>query len=334
MSDVGDGNAGTARRGNEGEGAGALRIGTRGSPLARWQAEWVAGRLREVHAGLRVEIVEIKTLGDRDRNSPLARIGGAGVFTKEIQRALMEGSVDVAVHSLKDLPTRGPSELTLGAVPEREEVSDALIAPRHGTLENLPTGARIGTGSTRRGAQLRWLRPDLEIVGIRGNVETRLKLALEGELDGVVLASAGLNRLGLGGHATERLGPPRFLPAVAQGALGIECRADDDRTREALSALTHGPTLAATRAERCLLAELEGGCLIPLGAWARVVSDSGSDSGECGRLELEAAVFDAEGRRRAWASGSGRADAPEEVASEVARALRAEGAEELLRGRG
>ena len=207
-----------------------IRIGTRGSRLARWQAEWVAGRLRALHPGLHVDLVEIKTQGDRDRNSPLAAIGGLGLFTKEIQRALADSAVEVAVHSLKDLPTRGPAELTLGAVPPREESADALIAPAHRSLDNLPAGARVGTGSLRRRAQLLFLRPDLEVVGVRGNVETRLNKALGGELDGVVLAEAGLRRLGLDGHVTERLGPPEFLPAVGQGALGIECRLDDEST--------------------------------------------------------------------------------------------------------
>src|SRR4051794_24556923 len=146
--------------------AGAIRIGTRGSPLARWQAEWVAGRLRALHPGLIVELVEIKTQGDRDRNTPLAAIGGMGLFTKEIQRALLESSVEIAVHSLKDLPTGGPDELILGAVPPREESADALIAPVHRGLDNLPAGARVGTGSLRRRAQLLFLRPDLEVVGV------------------------------------------------------------------------------------------------------------------------------------------------------------------------
>ena len=164
-------------------------------------------------------------------NSPLAAIGGTGLFTKEIQRAVLDGSVDVAVHSLKDLPTQGPQELVLAAVPEREDVADALIAPVHRTLQDLPAGARVGTSSLRRRAQLLHLRPDLDVVTIRGNVETRLNQALEGKLDAVMLAWAGLHRLGLDRHVTQRLEPPTFLPAVGQGALGIECRRDDARTR-------------------------------------------------------------------------------------------------------
>src|SRR4051794_25051513 len=174
-----------------------VRIGTRGSPLARWQAEWVTARLRALHPGLVVELVEIKTHGDRDRNSPLAAIGGVGLFTKEIQRAVGDGSVDVAVHSLKDLPTQGPAGLILGAVPTREDVADALIAPVHQSLDALPPGARVGTSSPRRRAQVLFGRPDLEVVTVRGNVETRLNQALQGRLDAVVLAWAGLKRLGL-----------------------------------------------------------------------------------------------------------------------------------------
>ncbi|HEY2154230.1 MAG TPA: hydroxymethylbilane synthase, partial [Isosphaeraceae bacterium] len=259
-----------------------IRIGTRGSPLARWQAEWVADRLRAAHPGLAVELVEIKTHGDRDRNSPLASIGGAGLFTKEIQRALVEGAVEVAVHSLKDLPTEGPANLTLGAIPGREEVADALIAPRHGTFDALPPGARVGTGSLRRRAMLLHARPDLDVVGIRGNVETRLDKATSGELDAVVLAEAGLRRLGLERHITDRLAAPAFLPAVGQGALGVECRLDDKTTLELLAPLDDPEARRAVLAERRVLAELEGGCLIPMAALGRDTED--------GRLALDAAV--------------------------------------------
>src|SRR5438270_5447089 len=234
-----------------------VRIGTRGSHLARWQAEWVADRLRALHLGLAVELVEIKTQGDRDRNSPLAAIGGTGLFTKEIQRAVLDGSVDVAVHSLKDLPTQGPEELTLAAVPPREDVADALIAPVYRTLEALPQGARVGTSSLRRRAQLLHVRPDLSVETIRGNVETRLNQALTGKFDAVVLAWAGLHRLGLHEHVTQRLAPPFFLPAVGQGALGIECRIDDRITADFLRPLDDPAAHRAVLAERRALAELE-----------------------------------------------------------------------------
>jgi hydroxymethylbilane synthase len=304
-----------------GASAAKLRIGTRGSPLARWQAEWVAGRLQALHPDLLVELVEIKTQGDRDRNTPLAAIGGQGVFTKEIQRALLEAEIEVAVHSLKDLPTRGPEELVLGAVPPREALADALIAPIYRTLDALPGGARIGTGSLRRRAQLLFARPDLEIVAIRGNVETRLGRALGMHLDAVVLAEAGLRRLALEHHATERLGPPRFLPAVGQGALGIECRTDDALTRTLLAPLDDRDTHRAVSAERRALAELEGGCMIPMAAWGRV---------ESGALVLDAAVFDSDGQTRVFASLSGPLDQPEDLGQRVALSLREQGADRLL----
>lgn len=299
-----------------------VRIGTRGSPLARWQAGWVADRLRALHPQAVIELVEIKTQGDRDRNSPLSDIGGTGVFTKEIQRGLLEGSIDVAVHSLKDLPTQGPPQLTLAAIPLREALGDALIAPAHRTLAGLPSGSRVGTGSLRRQAQLRHARADLAIVPIRGNVETRLKQAIEGALAAVVLAEAGLKRVGLDGHITERLGPPAFLPAVGQGALGIECRSDDPAVRTLLEALDDPATRRAVTAERAALAELEGGCMIPLAAWGR---DEGAT------LILDVAVFSLDGRERIAASAAGPQVDPDGLGRRVAQILRERGVERLLR---
>jgi hydroxymethylbilane synthase len=307
-----------------------LRIGTRGSKLARWQAEWVSARIQEAHPTLAVELIEIKTQGDRDRNSPLAAIGGVGLFTKEIQRAVLDGSVDVAVHSLKDLPTLGPEELVLGAVPPREDVADALIAPTYQTLEALPAGASVGTGSLRRRAQLLYFRPDLDVRSIRGNVETRLNLALDGKLDAVMLAWAGLHRLGLHGHVTQRLEPPGSLPAVGQGALGIECRRDDARTLALLASLDDTATHRAVLAERRTLSELEGGCMIPLAAWGRDVHQEEGDI----LLTLDAAVFDPDGKARVLVSLDGPLDDPEGLGQRVADALREQGAMPLLeRGR-
>ncbi len=297
-----------------------LRIGTRGSPLARWQAEWVAQAVRAVHPDLAIELVEIKTQGDRDRTSPISAIGGMGLFTKEIQRALLDGRVDVAVHSLKDLPTRGPEGLVLGAVPERESVADALIAPKAGTLDRLPQNARVGTGSQRRKAQLLHLRPDLQVLDLRGNVETRLRAAEDGSLHAVVLAEAGLHRLGLDTRVTERLAPPRFLPAVGQGALGIECRGEDGRTLDLLAPLNDRITHEAVVAERTVLSELEGGCTIPLAAWARF---------EAGTLILDAAVFDLNGREKLAVSVTGD-DGPVSLGVRAAQKLRELGAIELL----
>jgi hydroxymethylbilane synthase len=272
---------------------------------------------------LTVELVEIRTEGDRDRNSPLAAIGGTGLFTKEIQRALSEGRVEVAVHSLKDLPTAGPDGLTLGAVPPREDVADALIAPRARTLLALPPGSTVGTGSLRRRAQLLHARPDLTVVGVRGNVETRLNKAIGGGLDAVVLAEAGLRRLGLDGHVTQRLGPPDFLPAVGQGALGIECRVDDESTIARLAPLDDPATHRAVVAERRVLADLEGGCMIPLAAFARDVD---------GLLALDAVVLDPDGRERVATSATGPIDDPEALGRQVAAALLSLGAGRLLRG--
>ena len=305
-----------------------LRLGARGSALARWQAEWVADRLRAIHLGLVVDIVEIKTHGDRDLKTPLAAIGGMGLFTKEIQRAIIDGTVDLAVHSLKDLPTRNPEELILAAVTPREDTADALISPEYKTLENLPAGARVGTSAPRRRAQILYQRSDLEIVSIRGNVETRLNHALEGRLEAVVLAYAGLKRLGLDRAVTQRLEPPDFLPAVGQGALGVECRRDDAETRRILSALDDPAARRATTAERAALAALEGGCSLPMAAWARDVT-----IGETPNLALDATVFDPDGRDRISIALQGPRDDPEALGRRAAESLLEQGAGKLL-GRG
>ena len=304
-----------------------IRIATRGSRLARWQADWVADRLRAAHPGRAVELIEIKTQGDRDRSSPLAAIGGAGVFPKEIQRAVLDGLADVAVHSLKELPTQGPDALVLAAVPPREDVADALIAPIHKTLASLPAGSRVGTSSLRRRAQLLFARPDLEVATIRGNVETRLNQALDRKLDAVVLAWAGLHRLGLEGNVTQRLAPPDFLPAVGQGALGIECRGDDQATLGLLAVLDDADAHRAVVAERRALAELEGGCMIPMAAWARRETAADEPGGV---LVLDAAVFEPDGRRRIVASLRGPLDEPDALGRRVAEALREGGADPLL----
>ena len=298
-----------------------LKIGTRASRLARWQSSWVADALMARHPGLRVELVEIRTSGDRDQTSPLSAIGGMGLFTKEIQRALAARVVDLAVHSLKDLPTTPAPGLILGAIPAREAVADALIAPHHRLLAELPAGARVGTSSQRRRAQLLSARPDIAVVDIRGNVESRLNHALDGRLDAVVLAEAGLHRLGLDGHITERLGPPRVLPAVGQGALGVECRADDPSTRDLVAPLDDPATRRAVLAERSLLAELEGGCTIPLAAWGRDVG---------GMLALDGVVLDPEGRERAEVAVAGPIDDPIGLGRRAAEALRALGAWRIL----
>jgi hydroxymethylbilane synthase len=287
----------------------------------------VADHLREARPGLVVELIEVRTEGDRDRTSPLTQIGGLGLFTREIQRALLDRRVDLAVHSLKDLPTVPVPGLTVAAVPVREDVADALIAPVFATLAALPEGARVGTGSQRRRAMVLHARPDLEVVAVRGNVETRLNKSLSGELDAVVLAFAGLSRLGLAGHVTERLGPPRFLPAVGQGALGLECRVDDEDTRDAVAALDDPATHRAVAAERSLLLALEAGCLLPVGAWGRVDGSGPADAS----LQLDACVFEPEGRAVLMESAAGPMSAPEDLGRLVASRLLDRGAGDLLR---
>jgi hydroxymethylbilane synthase len=309
-----------------------IRIGTRRSRLARWQSDWVAERLRGLNPRLAIDLVEIETQGDRDRNSPLSAIGGIGLFTKEIQRAVRDGLVDIAVHSLKDLPTESPVELILAAVPAREDVADALIAPEHRTLDGLPKASRVGTSSPRRRAQLLFLRPDIQVMSIRGNVETRLNQALDGRLDAVMLACAGLQRLGMEQHITQRLEPPTFLPAVGQGALGIECRRNDDATRALLEPLNDPVTRRAVEAERAALAALEGGCSLPMAAWARDVDDDRSGH-EGQMLAIDAAVFDLDGCARVTVSLTGKRNDPNGLGLRAAVALRDQGATSLLEPR-
>jgi hydroxymethylbilane synthase len=289
-----------------------FRIGARGSKLARWQSEWVGEQLRT--RGVAVEIVEITTSGDVQQVAPVAAIGGVGVFTKEIQAALLAGDVDLAVHSLKDLPTQQVTGLTLAATPPRENPADALIAANGSTLEILPPGSRVGTGSQRRRAQLLALRSDLVMLDIRGNVDTRLRKLDEGEYDAIVLAAAGLTRLGWADRITEMLAPPRVLPAPGQGSLAIECRTDDANAFSALAALNDAPTRAAVVAERTLLAVLEGGCSAPVAAWGRVAD---------GELRLDGLVASLDGRQVLRASATST--------SADAAALGARIADELLK---
>ena len=248
-----------------------LRLGTRRSPLAMAQSGMVAAAVTAA-TGRAVELVEIATYGDTSQatNELIAQIGGTGVFVNSLREALLREEVDFAVHSLKDLPTAPAEHLVLAAVPEREDVRDVLVARDGHKLADLPAGARIGTGSLRRAAQLRLLRPDLEVVAIRGNIDTRAGYVASGRLDGVLLAYAGLSRLGRLCEATDFLDPAEFLPAPGQGALAVECREADTALREALAALDHRPTRAAVVAERALLSTLEAGCSAPVGGYAQV----------------------------------------------------------------
>jgi hydroxymethylbilane synthase len=299
----------------------ALRIGTRGSPLALWQANHVADRLRPIIAPRPVELVHVQTEGDRDQSASLAHIGGRGVFTKEIERALLDGRVDIAVHSLKDLPTQPVEGLVLAAIPPRGATGDVLVAIHVSRFDDLPQGARIATGSLRRRAQLLHRRPDLRLADIRGNVETRLRKLREDGYDALVLAQAGLERLGLASAITEVLDPEWMLPAAGQGALGIECRTADSPTRQLLAKLDDPATRSAVEAERALLYHLGGGCQVPLGALARVNGET---------VTLRAAVLAIDGSRRIAGVESGPAADAAMVGERLAAQLRGLGAADLL----
>lgn len=265
-----------------------IRIGTRASPLARWQAQWVSDALAT--AGHRTALVPITTRGDVEQIAPVEELGARGVFTKELQRALLAGEIDVAVHSLKDLPTESVAGLTLSAVPRRESPCDVLVSRDGSSLAALQPGARMGTGSLRRQSQLLHLRPDLVVAPIRGNVDTRLRKLDEGQFDALILAQAGLHRLGLSQRVTQVLPVDWMLPAPGQGALGLEARTADDATRAALAVLDDSPSHRAVLAERSLLASLDGGCLAPIGALATDLS--------LGRMRLEGVVLSRDGSTR------------------------------------
>jgi hydroxymethylbilane synthase len=296
-----------------------LRLGTRGSALARWQAQWVADEL--MRRGVEIELVLITTQGDVSQRDPIASVGGIGVFTKELQRALVDARIDLAVHSLKDLPTESVPGLALSAVCEREIASDVLVS-RRGTLAELPSGAVVGTGSLRRQSQLLHARSDLSVRNIRGNVDTRLARLAAGEYDAIVLAYAGLKRLGFEDRITQVFDRAILMPAVGQGALGIETRADDQVTRTLLDPLDHRPTHRAVVAERSLLAALGGGCLAPIGAWAH--------EGDDGTFEMEAVVLSTDGSRRLAAAGRASAEQSLALAADLAQQLLAQGASALI----
>jgi hydroxymethylbilane synthase len=305
-----------------------LRIATRSSPLALWQANHVAELLRKVTSGPAVEVVEVSTAGDRDQVDPLAGMGGVGVFTREVQYAVLDGRADLAVHSLKDLPTQTAQGLILAGVPERAPRYDVLVLPADAdesgvsSLNDLPAGARIGTGSPRRQAQLLHRRGDLKMMPIRGNVETRLRRLDEGEYDAIVLAQAGLMRLRLdAGRKLLPLEPPLMYPAVGQAALGIESRADDDQTRRLLEAITDAVAMTEVTAERACLRELGAGCHAPVGTLATI---SGST------LTLAAVVLSADGTQRIEAQRAGDVSETAAIGRELARLLFQRGAGPLI----
>ncbi len=307
-----------------------IRIGTRGSRLALWQAERTRDVLVSLHRGLQVEIVPIKSHGDQAQHAPIQELQAVGIFTREIERALLDGKVDVAVHSLKDLPTESPPELVLAALLPRDDPRDALIASAlrgfddsngRAAISALPRAARIGTSSLRRQAQLLRLRRDLEVVELRGNVTTRLAKVEEGELDGILVSSAGLDRLGLWPEGRVRLDPEIMLPAPAQGTIAVQVRAADQETQALVSHADHGPTRSTTTAERLLLHALHGGCRVPLGALATLEGD---------RLTLRARLLDAMGSKALSSSAAGPVASVQRLAQQVADDLLAQGAADIL----
>lgn len=250
-----------------------LRIATRSSPLAIWQAEFVQQRLLALHEGLDVELVRIKTQGDKILDTPLAKIGGKGLFVKELEEAMMDGRADIAVHSMKDVPMELPEGMALPVICEREDPRDAFVSHHHDDLLSLPEGARLGTSSLRRQAQALALRPDLRIASLRGNVQTRLGKLDEGQFDAIILAAAGLKRLGMEQRIRAAIAPEQLLPAVGQGAVGIECRAGDERIAALLAPLNDPLTWDRVSAERALNRRLEGGCQVPIAGFALLEED-------------------------------------------------------------
>jgi hydroxymethylbilane synthase len=310
--------------------SGTLRIGTRGSALALWQAHWVRDELRRHHPGLAIELQIIKTTGDRILDSPLSKIGDKGLFTREIEQALLRSDIALAVHSLKDLPTELPAGLALGAVTEREDVRDVFIPhPRakHRRLADLPAGSVLATGSLRRRAQLLAMGRGFSVVDLRGNLNTRMRRLEESDWAGMILARAGVVRLGWEDRIGETIDPGVMLPAVGQGALGIEIRREDARTRTLISALEHVPTRQAATAERALLHRLEGGCQVPLGTMTRL-EDAGGGSR---RLVLEGIVATLAGDRVVRGKASGAPEDAEQIGTSLAERLLADGADEILR---
>jgi len=299
----------------------AIRLGTRGSALALVQANWVKAKLEERHPGLAVGLVIIKTSGDKLKDVPLAQVGGKGLFIKEIEEALFAGEVDLAVHSLKDMPAVVPDGLVIGAVPLREDWRDAFISHNFRTLADIPAGGRVGTGSLRRRVQLLHLRPDLEIVPIRGNVDTRVRKMAEQGLDALILAAAGLSRLGLTQLARSFLSAQEMLPAVSQGALGLEVRAGDGRAQELIAFLDDPATHTAVTAERAFLARLEGGCVVPVAGLAQV---------EGGQVAFQALIGDLEGRHLVQGEISGPTAAAGTLGRTLAERLLDQGGREIL----
>ncbi|MDO9289707.1 MAG: hydroxymethylbilane synthase [Thermodesulfovibrionales bacterium] len=302
-------------------------IGTRGSKLALWQAEWVKSELLKLNPDLNIELNKIKTTGDKILDVPLAKVGGKGLFVKEIEEALLRGEADLAVHSMKDVPTDFPKGLYLAIICKREDPRDAFIAPMQNgkfkiqNFKNLPHGATIGTSSLRRSSQLLSIRPDLNIMQLRGNLDTRLRKLDEGQFDAIILAAAGVKRLGWANRITETLEPSISLPAIGQGAVGIECRIDDEFINKLIAPLAHSETSVCVRAERACLKKLEGGCQVPIAAHARLVD---------GKIVMDGLVGSVSGDRIIRSHIEGNPKDAESLGLKLAEDLLSKGAKAIL----
>lgn len=307
-----------------------ITIATRGSQLALWQAEHIRSLIQQRH-DVAVELLVLKTKGDIILDVPLSKVGGKGLFVKEIEEALLDGRADIAVHSMKDVPMELPAGLCLGAVPERETPADVLLSARFSGLDALPQGAVVGTSSLRRQAQILALRPDLSVVSLRGNVNTRIRKMMDGEFDAIIMAAAGITRLGLETPFMERLEPPAFLPASGQGALGIEFKEDRADLAEMLSFLNHPESAACVAAERGYLAGLEGGCQVPIAAYATLSkrTDDGSLHPEA-ELHMEGLVADIHGKRIIRRTLSGNPADARRIGLDLAETVKCDGGAAIL----
>ena len=299
-----------------------LKIATRQSPLALWQAEHIRERLETLHAGLKVELVTFVTQGDKILDTPLAKIGGKGLFVKELEAALLDGRADLAVHSMKDVPMQLPEGLELAVICEREDPFDAFVSNQYAHFDDSPQGAKLGTSSLRRKSQILKQRPDLDVIDLRGNVGTRLSKLDTGQYDAIILASAGLKRLNLHDRIRHTLTAEVSLPAVGQGALGLECRCEDQQVLDLIMPLMHQDSNACVRAERAFNAYLEGGCQVPIAGFATLEND---------QLQLEGRVGSVDGQVLLQALVSGHPNDAEQLGVELAKKLLDQGAGELLK---
>lgn len=298
-----------------------IRIGTRKSKLALWQANYVANSIKNLFPDVEVELVKITTKGDKILDVPLAKVGGKGLFVKEIEDALLKKEIDIAVHSLKDVPTYFPEGLGLIAVTEREDPRDAFLSVKYKSIDELPENSVVGTSSLRRKVQLKRLRPDLTIKDLRGNVDTRIRKLEEGQYDAIILAFAGLKRLGFENKVRQLFDPYKFIPAVAQGFLGIEARLDNTKVIEIVSHLNHKESQIRASAERAFLKTLEGGCQVPLAGYSEIIDN---------KLKITGFVADIEGKKFFKDTLLGDLDKPEEVGTALAESLLRQGAKEVL----